>query len=262
MRPVAQRSVTRRCRFAALLLLGLLGLTAVLAGCGAGVLPSVRSEPERLALAERLAQKREYSTAIELLKVYIASNAGSANVDNAIYLLGDCYLKTKDWSSASLEFERLLRDFPESDSGASASFRLAESYYGQSRSSDFDQVFTVKGEEQWQSYLRDNPGHWLNPEARRRILLAHVRLATKLTHTGNLYLKMNQLKPARIYFERVEREYPDTPLLADAWVGMAKCDVREGHKAEAVERLKQVEAQFAGRPVADRAARERARLQN
>lgn len=260
--PVTRRSVPCRRPLAAPLLIGLLALMPVLAGCGAGVLPSVRSESERLALAERLAQKREYGTAIELLKVFIASNGGSADVDNAIYLLGDCYLKTKVWGSASLEFERLLRDFPESDSGAAASFRLAESYYGQSRSPDFDQEFTVKSEEQWQSYLRDNPGHWLNPEARRRILLAHVRLATKLTHTGNLYLKMHQLKPARSYFERVEREYPDTPLLADAWVGMAKCDEREGRKAAAVERLKQVESQFAGRPVAERAARERARLQN
>ena len=255
MRRAARRHDPPRRSLAALLLLGLL------AGCGAGVLPAVHSEPERLTLAGREADKGDYGTAIELLKVYVANNAGSADVDKAIYLLGNCYLKTKEWTSAAEQFERVLREFPESDSGASASFRLGEAFLGQSRGPDFDQEYTVKAEAQWQTYLQTFPGHWLNPEAHHRILLAHIRLATRLTRTGNLYMKLSQWKPARIYFERVEREYPDTPQLGDAWLGLAACDVREGKRPEAIERLKQVETQFAGRPVAERAARERARLQ-
>ncbi len=238
-----------------------LGLVlAALAGCGAGVLPSVHSESERLEAARRMIEHGNNTDAIELLKTYIANNAGSAEVDHAIYLLGQCYLSGREWASAALEFERLLRDFPESDSSAAASFKLGEALFGQTRAPDFDQDFTVRAEAQWQSYLRNYPGHWLNAEAMHRIQMARLRLATKLLNTGNLYLKLRQIAPARVYFQRVESDYGDTPLLGDAWVGMALCDVRENKQSQAIERLKQVESRFAGRPVAARAAAERARL--
>src|SRR5215813_4189577 len=115
-----------------------------LVGCGASVLPSIHSESERLAVARRLHDQGEYTTAIELLKTYVVNNAGSVEVDHAIYLLGHCYLKTKDWVSATGEFERLLRDYPESDSSAAARFGLAEAQFGQARPPDFDQDHTER----------------------------------------------------------------------------------------------------------------------
>ena len=91
----------------------------LLAGCGASTLPNVHSETERLSLARRQAAKGDYVDAIELLKTYIDNNAGSVEVDHAVYLLGDCYLHIHDWASAAIQFDRLLREFPESDSSAS-----------------------------------------------------------------------------------------------------------------------------------------------
>src|SRR5512144_1109547 len=112
----------RRISAAFLLCAALAALGASLAGCAAVSRPSVHSEPERLELARREAKNRDWLSAIELLKTYIERNAGSAQVDEAIYLLGDCYLKTKDYPNAAVEFERLQRDYPESDSSAAASF--------------------------------------------------------------------------------------------------------------------------------------------
>ena len=230
-------------------------------GCGASTIPSIHSEAERLALARRYMAKGQWTSAIELLKTYIANNAGSADVDEAIYLLGESYLHVKEWTSASVELERLLRDYPESDSSASAAYRLGEAYYGQSRPPDFDQDFTTKALTQWQSYLRQNPGHWLNAEAEQKVAMARRRLATKLLNTARLYLKLKLSDPARLYFERVAVEYGDTGLEADAWLGMALSDAMAGRRADAIERLKQLEAEYSGRPIADRAARERARLE-
>ncbi len=238
-----------------------LAVLASLAGCGAGVMPPVHSETERLQLARQMAARRNYSDAVELLKTFIANNAGSAEVDHAIYLLGECYANQKEWSSAALEFERLTRDYPESDSAGSAAFQLGAAYFGQSRPPDFEQENTLRALGQWENYLRDYPGHWLNPEAQHRIQLARMRLAAKLVHAGDLYVKLRLLEPARVYYRRVENEYGDTPQVGDAWVGFAMCDALEKKKDAAIERLKQVESRFAGRPIAVRAARERARLQ-
>ncbi len=237
-----------------------LALAAVLGGCAAGSLPTVHSEPERLTLARKMMAKSDYTDAIELLKTYIDNNAGSLEVDHAVMQLGDCYLETKQWASAGVQFERLLREFPESDSSASASYRLGEAYYGQSRPPDFDQENTVKALDQWRVYLTTYPGHWANDRARHDMQIARMRLATKLVNAGNLYVKLRLPTPARVYFTKVEAEFDDLPELGDAWVGMARCDVLENKKDAAIQRLKQVEKRFAGRPIALVAATERARL--
>lgn len=238
-----------------------LALALALSGCAGHVLPAIHSDAERLRIARELHDRGHYGEAIELLKAYTTSASGTAQVDEAIYLLADSYLRQKEWASAQSEFERLLRDYPESDSAATASFRLGEALYGQSRGPDFDQEYTLKALQQWQSYLRDNPGHWLNGEAQSRITQSRTRLAEKLLHNGNLYLKLRLFRPARVYFRKVIDDYPETAAAAQALLGLALCDAREGRRAEAIEQLRQVEARYAGQEIATRAARERKRLE-
>ncbi len=237
----------------------LLGL--ILVGCGASVLPSIHSEAERLAVARRLHDRGEFAAAAELLKTYVANNAGAADVDQAIYLLGHCHLKTKDWVSATSEFERLLRDYPESDSSAAARFGLAEAQFAQSRPADFDQEYTLKALDEWQRYRHDFPGHWQNAAADARILACRTRLADKLVRNGVLYLKLKLPEPARVYFKKVTVEYRDTVWVPEAEMGLAVCDARQGRHAEAIAQLKSIEERYPGRPIAERAARERTRLE-
>ena len=250
--PLRARAWTRPGLLAALLI--------VLAGCGASTLPSVHSEEERLALARRQAAKRDYADAIELLKTYVDNNAGSAEVDHAVYLLGDCYLHTHDWASAAVQFERLLREFPESDSGGAASYHLGIAYDGQARPPDFDQEYTVKAIEQYRKYLQSFPGHWQNAAAEHDIQTARMKLAIKLVDTGDLYVKLKQLSAARVYYGRIEDDFSDLPQLGDAWLGLARIDALQGKRDEAVSKLKQIEEKFAGRPVAAEAAHERSKL--
>jgi len=231
------------------------------AGCAASVIPPIHSEPERLAIARRLSAGGKCREAVGLFRTYVDRNAGSAEVDEAIYDLGACHLALKEYAMGAVEFERLLRDYPESDSAGAAAFRLGEAYYGQARPVDFDQEETRKALEQWQRYRRDYPGHWLQAEADRRISIARHRLATKLIDAGKLYLKLKLAKPARVYFERVANEYSDTALLGDALIGLALADAMAGQRTQAVTQLKAIEDQFPGQPIAVRAARERERLE-
>lgn len=230
-------------------------------GCGAGILPAIHSEAERLEVGRRMHAKGEYASAAELLKVYVSNNVGAGDVDQAIFLLGHCHLKTRDWVGATGEFERLLRDYPESDSSAAARFYLAEAEFAQSRGPDFDQEHTVKALEAWQRYLHDFPGHWQNGEAAGRILACRTRLADKLVRTGVLYLKLKLPEPARVYFRRVTLEFPDTVWVPEAEMGLAMCDLSQGKRDEALAQFKGIEERYAGQSVAERAARERKRLE-
>lgn len=225
-------------------------------------MPAIHSHAERLTVARQLHDADRCADAVELLQTYITNAGGSAEVDEAIFLLGDCYLKTHEWVLASTEFERLLRDYPESDSSAAASFGMGEALFGQSGKEDFDQEFTAKALDQWQSYLQAYPGHWRNAEAQHRVLAARTRLANKLVKTGTLYLKLKLAGPARVYFRKVADEYPETSAHAEALRGLALCDAAEGKRAEAIAQLKQLEEGYAGQPAAERAARDRRRLEH
>jgi outer membrane protein assembly factor BamD len=230
-------------------------------GCAAGTLPPVHSETERLELARRMMDRSRWASAVELLKSYIQNNPGAGDVDQAVYQLGVCYLHGREWALAANEFERMTRDYPESDSTPSAAFRLGEALDAQARPPDFDQDFTNRAIDQWKSYLRDYPGHWLNSEAERKSLLARGRLATKLIQTGELYLGLKLPGPARVYFDRVEQDYGDTLLLGRALLGLARCDARQGRPDSAIARLAEIENRFAGGAVAAEAARERSQLE-
>lgn len=232
-------------------------LLVFIVGCGAAVVPQIHNDSDRMNVARRLYDKGDYSVAAEILKPYISSAAGSADVDEAIYLLGQCHLKLKDWASAETDFQRLQRDYPESDSAQSAAFRLAEAYFGQSRSSDFDQEHTLKALEQWMAYRRDFPEHWLAGQAQTRIAECRARLATKLYRTGDLYVKLKEYGPARTYFKSIMTQYSDTPVYGDAILGMAVADARLGNRDTALVILRSLEAEFAGRPLAERAAKTR-----
>ncbi len=235
-----------------LLLLGLL------AGCGASTLPQVHDERGRLDLARRLYEKGDATLAIQVLAPYSTSSSGSADVDEALYLLGLCRLKTREYPLAQGDFERLLRDFPESDSAASGAFRLGEALWGQARGPDFDQEYTLRALDQWMAYRRDHPEHWLAEAATRRIAETRARLATKLYRTGDLYVKLRDYRAARNYFHSVLTEYSETPLYGDALIGWAVASARLGERDTALAVLGELEREFADRPLGARAARTRA----
>lgn len=232
-------------------------LAALVAGCGAAIAPQIHNDADRLNVARRLYDKGDYTLAAEVLTPYITSAAGSADVDDALYLLGMSHLKAKEWASAESDFQRLVRDYPESDSAAAAAFRLGEAYFGQSRGPDFDQEYTLKALDQWMAYRRDFPENWLAGQAQQRIAECRARLATKLYRTGDLYMKLKDYEPAKIYFRNVMRQYSDTPVYGPAILGMAMADARLGARDTALVTLKALEEEFAGRPLADEAAKTR-----
>lgn len=233
---------------------------ALVAGCGGAVLPQVHDEGSRLALAQRLYDRGDYTLAVEALAPFGTSNSGSVYVDEALYLTGLCHLRMKDWPGAQGDFERLLRDYPESDSAASAMYRMGEAMWGQSRGPDFDQEYTLKALDQFMTFRRDHPEHWLADAATRRIAEARARLSVKLYRTGDLYVKLKEYESARRYFRNVLTDYSESPVVGDALIGWAVASARLGERDTALAVLRDLEAEHAGTPLAVRAAETRRKV--
>ncbi len=241
--------------------LAVLALGALLAGCGGAIVPQIHNDADRLTVARRLYDRGDYTVAIDLLTSYVNTGTGSADIDQAVYLLGSAYLKQKDWPSAQAQFERIARDYPESDSSSAAGYRLGEALLGQSRGPDYDQEFTLKALEQMKRVVQDAPGSDWATLAEQRIAECRVRLARKLWRSGDLYVKQNLYEPALIYYRSVITEYSDTPVLGDALIGLAVADARLGRKDTALVVLRGLETQFAGHELGARAAKVRAQVE-
>lgn len=235
---------------------------AVLAGCSASVMPEIHNENERLATAQRMIDRGQLAEASDLLRGYILRNAGTAQVDGAILMLGQTLLKQKTWLEAEEQFEKLLKDYPESDSAGSASYLLGEALMGQSRPKDFDQQYTTRAVFQWHEYLRLFPGHWRNPQALGKLQGAENQLARKLVDTGDLYIQLRQFEPAKVYYRRVLEEYPTSLPSADAEYGLAVLQGRQGDVPGAIVLLRDLEQRFPGRPIARRAASTRENMEH
>ena len=184
-----------------------------------------------------------------------------ADIDQAVYLLGNAYMKQKDFPNAQVQYERIARDYPESDSATAASYRLGEAFFGQSRPSDFDQEYTLKALSQWRRVMQDVPGSAWATLSEEHIAECRTRLARKLWRSGDLYVKQNLYEPGLVYYRSVINEYSDTPVLGDALIGLAVADARLGRKDTALVVLRDLETRFAGRELGLRAAEVRAKVE-
>jgi outer membrane assembly lipoprotein YfiO len=237
-------------------------LAALLAGCGAAIVPQIHNEADRMTVARKLYDKGEYGIVVELLNSYTTTGSGSADIDQAVYLLGNAYMKQKEYASAQAQFERIARDYPESDSATAASYRLGEAFFGQSRESDFDQEFTLKAMTQWRRVVEEVPGSTWATLAENEIGVCRTRLARKLWRSGDLYVKQNLYEPALVYYRSVINEYSDTPVLGDALIGMAVADARLGRKDTALVVLRDLEKRFEGHELGLRASQVRAKVEH
>jgi outer membrane assembly lipoprotein YfiO len=226
----------------------------LLAGCGGSVLPQVRNDNDRMAVARRLYAVGEYGTVAEVLSAYVTTGTGNADIDQAVYLLGLAYLGEKEYASAQAQFERIARDYPESDSASAASYRLGVALYSQSRGPDFDQETALKGLTQWEQLVQSSPDDPWAALARVRIAEARSRLAHKLWRNGDVYLKLKLYEPAKVYFGSILKDYADTPEYGDALIGNAVADARLGRRDSALAVLEGLAKQFSGHPLGDRAA--------
>jgi outer membrane assembly lipoprotein YfiO len=236
-------------------------LGVLLAGCAASIAPQIHTDADRVPVARRLYEKGDYTLVIDVLNAYTQTGTGNADIDQAVHLLGLAYLHQREWTSAQSQFERIQRDYPESDSATAAAYRLGEALFGQSRSSDFDQEFTLKAMTQWEGLVQSSPDEPYAPIARARIAECRVRLARKLWRNGDLYVKLKLYEPARQYFQDILDAYPDTPVYGDAVIGRAVAEARLGRRDSALAVLRGLEQEFHGRPLGARAAEVRAKME-
>jgi outer membrane protein assembly factor BamD len=194
-------------------------IAALLIGLGctyAGQTKSGGTPEEIFEAAKREYQEGHYFDAVQKLEAFIDQHPGSVLVDQAIFVLGQSYAAQKDWVMAGTEFERLVRDFPESRSTCDAEFLLGQCYWRQSRRAPYDQSETRRALDQLRRYQNRCPEHPSKTAADSLIGLAQDRLAEKHYRAAELYRKRKERHAAVVYCDLIVNDFPDTRWICPA----------------------------------------------
>lgn len=218
---------------------GLMLVAALLAGCGG----SLKEQKAGVADYERgkaAFDRSDWFDAIADLKSYVEQYPGTEKTDDALYYLGEAYLRNKDYALASGQFDRLIRDFPQSPYQPDALFLLARCDDLSSRPSLLDQTETLRAIDRYRQFLDAHPQHAKSAEARGRVAFLRARLAEKRFRNGRLYAKHHHDAAAMFYLEGVLNEYGDTRWAGDAALVLSDVYLRQGKRADAIAALRRI----------------------
>jgi outer membrane protein assembly factor BamD len=190
------------------------------------------------------------TSAILKLTEYLKDNPGAALVDEANYLLGYANLAQGSRVLAADSFQRVLQDYPQSRFSAEACYQLAVSYDGLARPSQLDQDWTQKAIGAYQGFITRYPERPEVSKAQERIRVLEDRLARKEYENGVLYLKMRAPEAARLYFQMVLDDHPQSSFACRASLGLGESLLALRRWAEAADRLQAVADSCSGEPAA------------
>ena len=159
----------------------------------------------------------------------------SDRVDDAIYLLGMCHQKTGEHLLARDEFDRLLRDFPQSAHREEAEFERAMGWLEDSHSPALDSEPTQRALDNFHSYLKNYPDGTHKAEAEKYVRFCLDRLANKAYLNGNTYLALKQPAAARVYFEKSLQILADSQVEPEVYFGEGRSYKMEGNAEKARE---------------------------
>jgi len=202
-------------------------------GCsGYHVRPDI-SAKDRLALAKKMYENKDYFEAKQQFKIVTLNNPGASFVDEAQFYLAESHFHSKEYILAADEYNRLVRVYPKSKWVDDAQFKVGVCDFKLSPKPSLDQTYTERAVQNLQSFIEEFPDSDLMPEAERLLSVCRAKLSEKDFKAGRLYRKMGDYYAASVYFESVTTNYYDTEYAEDAYYWDAECLYRLDKIAEA-----------------------------
>ena len=164
----------------------------------------------------------KYSRAIEELEYILATDPLSEYVSDAQYYLSESYFHMGSYQQAILEYEKYLsrRDLSY-ELVQKSQFMLCKCYYNVSLEYNKDQSSTFIAIEKLQYFIeKDSMAQYID-EIETMILQLRTKLAKKDFYTAKLYIRLEELDAAVIYFNNIINDYYDTEFVNDSLTNIA-----------------------------------------
>jgi len=175
-----------------------------------------------------------------MLTAFIDAHPGSNRLDQALLLIGLCHQQTGENLLAVEEFNRLIRDFPQSALREQAEFERAHSYFRESLGAALDPENTELAIELARSYVQRYPQGSRQGQALAIIDASLEKLATKAYWNAETYLRMGRDRAATIYLEKALSLKEDFRHKGEALARLARARTRLGETEKAQQAWEQL----------------------
>lgn len=157
-----------------------------------------------------LYQSEDYTDAANAFETVIELGRGTDYGQEAQYYLAESYFNNKRFLLAASEYERFISLFPRTEKRMDAQFKEAFSYYKLSPRYKLDQSYTRTAIEKFRLFNSRYANSDRTEEAAGYISEMRARLAKKLYHSADLYMRIDDYEAAITYYDLTIDQYPET----------------------------------------------------
>lgn len=165
-------------------------------------------------------KKRPLKRAVEVYSMVIENQPFTANAAKAQYQVGLCRYTTENYLEAAFDYRRVIEDYAGSDWVDEASYGLAMCYYDMSLPADYDQTPSQLAIDAIDSFGNRYPDDERLAGLREKQTEMRERIAQQQLLTAKFYEKRRKFGSAKIYYEVLVKEYPESQAaqVATEWL--------------------------------------------
>lgn len=146
----------------------------------------------------------------QIFELVLKASPYSKEGEYAKYMLGVFYLRNKMYQDAIKEFDEFLQSYPESTLSAEAEYQRILAKDAQRLNSSYDQKFAQDILDMINDFVKKHPNSEFIERLMTMKLKAEEAIAGHLFKIANFYRKQGKGDAARVYFEKIIKEYPET----------------------------------------------------
>jgi outer membrane assembly lipoprotein YfiO len=255
LKPARKRAWPRDAHAAFLFFVSCVVAASVVLSCSGAREIKSETAQDQFERAKRRFDARRFVEATDEFKLLLEQYPGSKYAEPGAYCLAKSYYETKEYPLAEVEFDKLQRDFPRGSYAEEAAFMLGMCAFKQTRPAPYDQAVTEKAIQLFSSYLAVYPGGAFAARADQGLRECRAVLAEKLYVSGKLYVKLGDVRAARLCFQEVADKYSEAKWADLALVGIGQSYEKEHNWSMAAETYRTVLARNADREAQDAARR-------
>jgi len=155
--------------------------------------------------------------AIEILTKVVENSTYGPLAPKAEYKLGLVLKGLQRYYEAEDAFNKVIANYPESEWVEPARFQIASCRAAVSHGPDYDQGSMQDAKQRFEEFVKDHPDAVLSKEAEENIAKLNEKEAAASYNIARFYEKQEDYKAAKIYYNNILDNYPDSP-----WVTKAK----------------------------------------
>ena len=196
-------------------------LTLLFSNCGTYIV-SEDTSVNKIDFVKKLIDDEKYSRAIDELNFILFNDPLSEYSGLAQFYIAECYFYLGDYNQSIIEYNKYLTRNDSIDKLVKKSqFMLCRCYFNMSLDYNKDQSDTYIAIEKLQYFIEKESMKDYFQEIEIMILDLRTKLAKKDFYTAKLYIKLEELDAAVIYYNNIINDYYDTKYVNSSITNIA-----------------------------------------